>query len=324
MSEPTLSELRALAAVAAHRNFRAAAAELSTSPSALSHAIAGLERRLGVRLFNRTTRSVALTDAGRDFLDRVSPALAEIEAAVETVNQFRSTPAGLLRLNGSEGGFERLMPTLVSFMAAYPDMRVEAVVEGRILDIVAEGFDAGVRLAECVPQDMVAVSLGSQEAMIVVASPAYIQSRGAPLAPAALVQHECIRSRFPSGLVMRWEFERRGEVLRLEPQGRLSLGGDHLSLGAAREGAGLAYVTAYSAAADLAAGRLVQLLPEWTPPFDGLCLYYPRQRAPSAGLRAFVDHLYATRKSPDQLAVAVASSAQALNAALAAGTVPPS
>ncbi len=296
MSEPTLSELRALAAVAAHRNFRAAAAEVSTSPSALSHAVAGLERRLGVRLFNRTTRSVALTDAGRDFLARVAPALAEIEAAVETVNRFRATPAGSLRLNGSEGGFERLMPTIVSFAEAYPDMRVEAVVEGRIVDIVAEGFDAGVRLAECVPQDMVAVSLGQDEAMIVVASPGYIQKRGVPRTPADLHAHDCIRARFPSGLPMRWEFERHGEVQRLDPPGRLTFGGDHLTLQAALAGAGLAWVTAWSAAPHLAAGRLTQVLADWTPPFEGLCLYYPRQRAPSAGLKAFVDHLREAKK----------------------------
>lgn len=296
MSEPTLSELRALAAVAAHRNFRAAAAEVSTSPSALSHAVAGLERRLGVRLFNRTTRSVSLTDAGRDFLARVQPALAEIEAAVETVNRFRATPTGALRLNGSEGGFERLMPTIVSFTEAYPDMRVDAVVEGRIVDIVAEGFDAGVRLAECVPQDMVAVSLGQHEAMIVVASPAYIQTRGSPRTPADLHAHACVRARFPSGLPMRWEFERHGEVQRLDPPGRLTLGGDRLTLQAALAGAGLAWVTAWSAAPHLAAGRLTQVLADWTPPFEGLCLYYPKQRAPSAGLKAFVDHLNAAKK----------------------------
>ncbi|WGM30247.1 LysR family transcriptional regulator [Brevundimonas sp. NIBR11] len=296
MSEPTLSELRALAAVAARRNFRAAAAEVSTSPSALSHAVAGLERRLGIRLFNRTTRSVSLTDAGRDFLARVAPALAEIEAAVETVNRFRATPTGCLRLNGSEGGFERLMPTIVSFTEAYPDMRVEAVVEGRIVDIVAEGFDAGVRLAECVPQDMVAVSLGQDEAMIVVASPCYIQKRGAPETPADLHAHDCIRARFPSGLPMRWEFERHGKVQRIEPQGRLTLGGDQLTLQAALAGAGLAWVTAWSAASHLADGRLTQVLADWTPPFEGLCLYYPKQRAPSTGLKAFVDHLNAAKK----------------------------
>lgn len=296
MSEPTLSELRALAAVAAHRNFRAAAAAVSTSASALSHAVAGLERRLGVRLFNRTTRSVSLTDAGRDFLIRVAPALAEIDAAVETVNRFRDTPAGALRLNGSEGGFERLMPTIVSFTAAYPQMRVEAVVEGRIVDIVAEGFDAGVRLAENVPQDMVAVPLGRDEAMIVVANPAYIQERGVPQTPADLHGHDCIRARFPSGLPMRWEFERHGEVLRLDPPGRLTLGGDNLTLHAALAGAGLAWVTAWSAGPYLADGRLTQVLAEWTPPFEGLCLYYPKQRAPSAGLKAFVHHLNAAKK----------------------------
>ena len=150
-----LHELNALAAVANHRGFRAAAAELNVSPSALSHAVASLERRLGVRIFNRTTRSVALTEAGADFLARVQPALREIAEAVETVNRFRDTPAGLLRLNGSEGAAERVLPIVLDFMARYPDMRVDLVSEGRMVDIVAAGFDAGLRLAESVPQEMV-------------------------------------------------------------------------------------------------------------------------------------------------------------------------
>lgn len=290
-----MTELRALAAVARHRNFRAAGRSLSVSASSLSHAIAGLERRLGVRLFNRTTRSVALTDAGRDFLARVEPALREIEAAVETVNAHRARPAGALRLNGSEAGFERLMPHIVSFTAAFPEMTVDVVCEGRIVDIVAEGFDAGLRLAEAVPQDMIALTLGPEEQLIVVASPDYLARHGAPMTPTDLLRHACIRARLPSGAVLRWEFERRGQETRLDPPGRLTLGGDHLTLQAAVSGGGVAYVTAWSAAADLAAGRLVQVLADWTPAFPGLCLYYPRQRAPSAGLRAFLDHVRAMR-----------------------------
>jgi DNA-binding transcriptional LysR family regulator len=297
MTGLTLNELTALSAVAGHRSFRAAAAELGMSPSSLSHAVASTERQLGLRLFNRTTRSVSVTEAGEQFLARIQPALREIADAVETVNRFRDTPAGLLRLNTSEGGAERILPTVLDFMAAYPDMRVDLVSEGRMVDIVAAGFDAGLRLAEAVPQDMISLSLGIDEAMIVVGAPSYIKGRGAPQAPADLFGHDCIRARLPSGAILRWEFERQGEEIRIDPPARLTLGSPELSLQAARAGAGLAFVTERSALADLASGRLVQVLAEWTPPFAGLCLYYPRQRLPSAGLRAFIDHFQASRRA---------------------------
>ncbi|MNI13444.1 HTH-type transcriptional regulator DmlR [compost metagenome] len=249
-----------------------------------------------MRLFNRTTRRIALTEAGRDFLARIQPPLAAIDAAVETVNAFRSTPAGLLRINGSEAGFERLMPYVISFAVGYPDMRVDLVCEGRPIDIVAEGFDAGLRLAESVPQDMVGFPLGQEEATIVVGSPEYIARRGVPAAPGDLLSHACIRARLPSGSIMRWEFERHGQETRLDVPGNLTLGGDHLTLLAARAGLGLAQVTAWSAADSLADGRLVQVLADWTPPFAGVCLYYPRQKLPSAGLRAFIDHCQIERR----------------------------
>ncbi|MBR7618629.1 LysR family transcriptional regulator [Phenylobacterium sp. 20VBR1] len=295
MSGLALNELNAMAAVAAHRSFRAAASELAVSPSALSHAIASMERRLGVRLFNRTTRSVSLTEAGEQFLARVQPALREIADAVESVNRFRDTPTGLLRLNASEGAAERVLPIVLDFMAAYPDMRVDMVSEGRMVDIVAEGFDAGLRLGETAPQEMIALSLGVQEAMIVVGSPAYLTRRGAPKVPADLFAHECIRARLPSGTILRWEFARQGEETRLDPPGRLVLGSPDLSLQAARGGAGLAFVNCRSASKDLASGTLIQVLADWTPPFPGIALYYPRQRLPSAGLRAFIDCFQAAR-----------------------------
>jgi DNA-binding transcriptional LysR family regulator len=296
MSGLALNELNALSAVAAHRSFRAAAAELGVSPSSLSHAVASMERRLGVRLFNRTTRSVSLTEAGESFLTRVQPALREIADAVETVNRFRDTPAGLLRLNASEGGAERVLPIVLDFMAAYPDMRVDMVSEGRMVDIVAAGFDAGLREADSVPQDMVSLPLGSQEEFTVVGTPGYFENRRLPRAPADLFAHECIRARLPSGTIHRWEFERQGEAVRIDPPGRLTLGSPDLSLQAARTGAGLAYVIERSAREDLASGRLTRVLTEWTPPFPGICLYYPRQRLPSAGLRAFIAHFQAARR----------------------------
>jgi DNA-binding transcriptional LysR family regulator len=291
-----LNELNGLMAVAAHRSFRAAAAELGVSPSSLSHAVASMERQLGVRLFNRTTRSVSLTEAGEGFLARVQPALREIADAVETVNRFRDTPAGLLRLNASEAAAERALPIIVSFMSAYPDMRIDLVSEGRMIDIVAGGFDAGLRHAEAVPQDMVSLSLGIEEARIVVGTPDYFATRGVPRAPADLFGHACVNARMPSGAIRHWEFERNGEEIRIDPPARLMLGSPDLTLHAARAGAGVAFVNARSAAEDIESGRLVQVLAEWTPPFPGVCLYYPRQRLPSAGLRAFIDHFQAARR----------------------------
>ena len=298
MAGLSLHELHALAAVATRKSFRAAAGELGVSPSSLSHAIAGMERRLGVRLFNRTTRSVSLTEAGEHFLARIHPALREIADAVETVNQFRDTPSGLLRINASEGGAERLLPTVLSFMQAYPDMRIELASDGRMVDIVAEGFDAGVRGVDAVPLDMVSLPLGAQEAYAVVASPAYFARRPGPNVPVDLMHHDCIRVRMPSGVLLRWEFERRGEAVRIEPPGRLVLGSLTLSIEAALAGAGVIYVIERSVADDIAAGRLVRVLAEWTLPFAGVCLYYPRQRLPSAGLAAFIAHFKAAQKVP--------------------------
>jgi DNA-binding transcriptional LysR family regulator len=296
MAGLALNELNGLMAVAAHRSFRTAAAELGVSPSSLSHAVANIERRLGVRLFNRTTRSVSLTEAGEGFLARVQPALREIANAVETVNRFRDTPAGQLRLNASEAAAERALPIVLSFLDAYPDMRIDMVSEGRMVDIVAGGFDAGLRHAEAVPQDMVALSLGIEEARIVVGTSGYFAKHGLPHAPADLFGHACINARLPSGAVRHWEFERDGEEIWIDPPGRLMLGSPDLTLQAAKAGAGVAYVSQRSSAEDIASGRLVQVLAGWTPPFPGVCLYYPRQRLPSAGLKAFIDHFQAARR----------------------------
>jgi DNA-binding transcriptional LysR family regulator len=298
MARLALNELTALAAVATHRSFRAAAQELSVSPSALSHSVASVERRLGVRLFNRTTRSVSLTEAGEHFLARIHPALREIAGAVETVNQFRDTPAGQLRLNASEGGAERILPIVLSFMAAYPDMRVDLASDGRMVDIVAEGFDAGVRGADAVPRDMVALPLNLTEAYAVCASPAYFAARGTPQVPADLLAHDCIRVRMPSGTLLRWEFERRGEAIHIDPPSRLILGSLNLSVQAAVGGAGVIYVIERAVTDELADGRLVRALGDWTLPFPSVSLYYPRQRLPSAGLTAFIEHFKrATRRA---------------------------
>jgi DNA-binding transcriptional LysR family regulator len=298
MFETGLFELNAVAAISAHRSFRAAATELGISPSALSHTIAGLEKRLGVRLINRTTRSVALSEAGERFLARVSPALREIAGAMEDVNVFRDTPAGTLRINLKERAAHQILrPVVANYLRRYPDMNVELVLENRPIDIVAEGFDAGIRLAESIPQDMVAVPCGPDTRFIVVGAPAYFARLAAPRSPADLLAHACIRRRLPGGKLYRWEFEKRGEQIVLDVPGRLTLDNDILMVEAAVEGLGLAFVSDFWVRDQLASGCLKAVLTDWTPPFPGLRLYYPQHRHMTAGLRAFVDLIREQQKS---------------------------
>ena len=292
MLQTGLFELNAVAAISAHRSFRAAATELGISPSALSHAIAGLEKRLGVRLINRTTRSVSLSEAGERFLARVSPALREIAGALEDVNEFRDTPTGTLRINLKERAAHQILrPVVAEFLRRYPDMNVELALEGRPIDIVAEGFDAGIRLAESVPQDMVAIPCGPDTRFIVVGSPDYFARASVPRSPSDLLNHECIRRRMPGGKLYRWEFEKRGEEMAVDVPGRLTLDNDSLMVEAAVEGLGLAFVSDFWVTEHLAAKTLQAVLEDWTPPFPGLRLYYPGHRHMTAGLRAFVDML---------------------------------
>jgi DNA-binding transcriptional LysR family regulator len=297
MLQPGLFELNAVAAISAHRSFRAAATELGISPSALSHAVAGLEKRLGVRLINRTTRSVSLSEAGERFLARVSPALREIAGALEDVNEFRDTPTGTLRINLKERAAHQILrPVVANFLRRYPDMNVELALEGRTIDIVAEGFDAGIRLAESVPLDMVAIPCGPDSRFIVVGAPDYFARASLPRSPSDLLNHECIRRRMPSGKLYHWEFEKRGEEMAIDVPGRLTLDSDALMVEAAVEGLGLAFVSDFWVAGHLAAGSLQAVLEDWTPPFPGLRLYYPGHRHMTAGLRAFVDLLREERK----------------------------
>jgi DNA-binding transcriptional LysR family regulator len=292
MIQPGLFELNAVAAISAHRSFRAAATELGISPSALSHAVAALEKRLGVRLINRTTRSVSLSEAGERFLSRISPALREIAGALEDVNEFRDTPAGTLRINLKErAAYQILRPVVAKFLRRYPDMNVEMIMEGRHIDIVAEGFDAGIRLAEAVPQDMVAVACGPDSRFIVVGAPGYFAQASLPKSPSDLLRHECIRRRMPGGRLYHWEFEKRGEEIAVDVPGRLTLDHDGLMVEAAVEGLGLAFISEFWVSEHLAAGTLRAVLEDWTPPFPGLRLYYPRHRHMTAGLRAFIELL---------------------------------
>jgi DNA-binding transcriptional LysR family regulator len=289
MRPPGLFELQAVSAVAAHRGFRAAAAELEISPSALSHAIASLERRLGVRLLHRTTRSVSLSEAGERFLSRVRPALGELAAAMESVDEFRDKPAGTLRINTWEGAAQQVLTPIVEFIRRYPEMRVEIVTESRYVDIVKEGFDAGIRYHEAVPRDMIAVPCGPEQRYAVVGTPGYFKKHPPPQSPGDLRGHRCVRTRKTGGGTYAWEFERRNEVFAVEVDGPLTLDTRALVLEAALRGAGLAYLTEWDVAPYVGSGKLVRVLEGWLPPWPGLCVYYPGHRHVRAGLRAFVE-----------------------------------
>lgn len=289
MSRAGLDELRAALAVATHKSFRGAAAELGMSPSALSHAIASLERRIGVRLFQRTTRSVSLSEAGEAFLGRIGPALREIDGAVESVNAFRESPRGTLRLNASEQAARIVLPRLLAFARLHPEVHVEVATNDRFVDIVREGFDAGIRFRDAVAADMVAVPVSGDVRFAVVASKRYLRAHGTPRTPEDLLAHDCIRRRWPGGAIFRWQLGKRGEETAIDVRGRLTLDRDPLMIAAALEGAGIAYVSEWDVRGPLAAGRLVRVLEDWTPPYPGFALYYPGHRHVPAALRAFVE-----------------------------------
>lgn len=288
MHKSGLVELEAVLAVARHGSFRAAATELAMSTSALSNAIAGLEARVGVRLFNRTTRSVALSEAGERFVAQVAPALSQIRDAMEAANDLRTTPSGTLRINTSAGAARMVGPLLHEYIRRYPAMHVDVVTEGKLIDIVGAGYDAGIRLAEQVPRDMVSVPMGPDLSMAVVGTPAYFAEHPEPKAPADLASHACIRTRLPSGAIYRWEFQRRGQAQAIAVDGPLTLDDMPATRDAVRAGLGLGLLSSWHVRADLESGRLVRVLEDWTPSYPGLCLYYPTRRHAPAGLRAFV------------------------------------
>jgi DNA-binding transcriptional LysR family regulator len=243
-----------------------------------------------VRLFNRTTRSVQLSAAGEQFLVEITPALAAIRSAIDAADEHRAEPAGTLRINTSLGAARMILSRLIlSYLRRYPQMNVEIVTEGALVDITGRGFDAGIRIAEAVPLDMISVPINRTIRSIVVGAPAYFEGRSRPKVPADLHAHQCIRARMASGTIYHWEFERRGETMTIDVPGSLILDESDLMLRAAREGAGLAYLTEILVADDIAAGRLIPVLDDWTSPYPGLCLYYPGRRHLPAKLRAFVD-----------------------------------
>lgn len=292
ISRPTLNDLMAFAAVASHRSFRKAALELGLSPSSLSHTLRTLEQTVGVRLLNRTTRSVSLTEAGARFLARLGPALRDLDGAFGEVESFRDVPGGTVRINAPETAIRMLVRHVMPvFVERYPDVAVDLVAEDKLVDIVAEGFDAGVRLGEFLPQDMVAVRFAGEARFIAVASPAYVARMGHPQVPDDLASHQCIRHRLPGGRLYRWEFERHGQEMRIDVPGRVTLDRQEPMLEAAVAGIGIAYVLERVAEPHLRAGSLIDLLPDWCPEIPGLFLYYPGRRQVPFALRAFIDTL---------------------------------
>jgi len=289
MYRPGLSDLDAIVAVSREGSFRGAATALGMSTTALSNAVARLETSLGVRLFNRTTRSVSPTDAGRAFVERVSPALQDIHGAMDAARSHQATPSGTLRINAfAAGAREIVSPLVLEFLRRHRGVHVDLVTEGRLVDIVAEGFDLGVRRADLVPADMIAVPLGRPQRYAVVAAPDYLQRRGTPQTPADLVRHDCIRVRLPTGALFRWHFERRGQTAQIEVTGPITLDEASLARRAVLDGIGVGLFLEPDVRDDIAAGRLVRVLDDWTPPLADLCVYYPGRRHPSAALKAFI------------------------------------
>ena len=288
-----LHQLIALSAVAEHRSFRGAAQALKLSPSAVSHAVAALERKLRVRLFQRTTRSVSLTLAGQRFLSRVRPALREISSAMDELGEVRDKPAGTLRVAASEDAFEdaalAIWPLVRELRRAWPEVQVDLASAARPLDLAAEGFDCGVTTADAIPDEMAFVRCTGKVRFAVVGSKAYFKTRQKPRSPEDLTAHDCIRRRLAAGGLQPWEFEKNGRKHEVAVKGSLTLMSEELVLRAAREGLGLAYVSEARVAEDVAAGRLVGVLGSSTTMSPGYCIYHPKRRHLPAALRAFLE-----------------------------------
>ncbi|GGA77515.1 LysR family transcriptional regulator [Brucella endophytica] len=291
-----LGDLNAFLAVARAGGFRDGARVSGMSPSGLSEAIRRLEAKLGVRLFNRTTRSVVLTEAGQGLMERLSPALTEVEAALDVVNRYRERPTGVLRLNVPVSAARLVLPRIVPpFLAAYPDIRLEVVTEESFVDVLAAGCDAGIRYEEQLEQDMIAVPIGPRvQRYGAAASPAYLDARGRPEHPRDLLDHACLRHRFPSGAMPPWEFERDGEIVRVDPPGPLIVqasGGIDLAVDAAVAGLGIVGLFEDWLQPYFDKGALEPVLEPWWQRFSGPFLYYPGRRFVPAPLRAFVDFI---------------------------------
>lgn len=293
-----LADLTAFVAVARAGGFRDGARASGMSASGLSEAVRRLEARLGVRLLNRTTRSVVPTEAGRSLLERLGPVLSEVESALDVVNTYRDRPAGTLRLNVPVSAARLVLPKIVpAFLAAYPDIKLEVIAEERFVDVIAEGCDAGIRYGERLEQDMIAVPIGPRvQSFATAAAPAYLARHGRPEHPRDLLSHACLQGRFASGAIMSWEFARGGEVVRVEPKGPLLVrigGATDLLVEAAIAGTGIISLFEDWLRPYFASGTLEPVLADWWESFPGPFLYYPGRRLVPAPLRAFIDFIKA-------------------------------
>jgi DNA-binding transcriptional LysR family regulator len=293
-----LGDLNAFLAVARAGGFRDGARASGASASSFSEAVRRLEAQLGVRLLHRTTRSVVPTEAGQRLLDRLGPALSEVEAALDVVNSFRDRPAGTLRLNVPVSAVRLVLPAIVPpFLAAYPDIKLEVIAEDSFVDVLAAGCDAGIRFDERLEQDMIAVPIGPRvQRFATAAAPAYLDRRGRPAHPRDLLGHACLRGRFASGTMPPWEFERDGEVVRVDPTGPLLVGiggASDLAVEAAIAGTGIIYIFEDWLRPHFQSGALEAVLEPWWLRFPGMFLYYPGRRLVPAPLRAFVDFIRA-------------------------------
>ena len=297
MNRNELGDLAAFAAVAEDRSFTRAALRLGTSQSAVSHTVRRLEERLGIKLLSRTTRNVGVTEAGEQLLAAVRPALGDIRARLDALSQFRDSPSGTVRITCSRHAANMLIwPAVDAIMQRHPDIRVELSLDRALTNIVAEGFDAGVRLGEQVERDMIAVRIGPEQRLIVVGSPAYFARHPVPVTPRDLTRHDCINLRMATrGDLYAWEFEKDGQALNVRVDGRLVVNETDVARQAAIDGHGLAYIMADTVAGELAAGQLVPVLEDWSPPFAGYHLYYPDRHNLSPAFRAVVDELVRRR-----------------------------
>ena len=293
-----VTELLAFLAVAKERSFTKAAGRLGVSQSALSHTIRGLEERLGLRLLARTTRSVAPTEAGERLLRSIGPRLDEIEAEVTSLSELRDKPAGNVRITAGEHATATIVwPALGKLLPQYPDIHVELVIDYGLTNIVAERYDAGVRLGEQVAKDMIAVRIGPDFPMAVVGTPAYFARRPKPKMPQDLTAHQCINLRLPTyGGIYAWEFEKRGRDMKVRVDGQLVFNNLPLRLDAALSGMGLAYLPQDVVDPYISDGRLLHVLTDWCPPFTGYHLYYPSRRQPTPAFSLLVDALRYRRR----------------------------
>ncbi|EFE98296.1 LysR family transcriptional regulator [Serratia odorifera] len=293
MLKENFNDLLSFLMVAEERSFTRAAARLGVSQSALSHAIRGLEERLDLRLLTRTTRSVALTEAGERLVNAIGAHISEIEHQLVALGDMRATPAGNIRLTAGEHAIHSVLwPVLNPFLQRYPDIHVEVIADNSLTDIVSGRFDAGIRLGEQLAKDMVAIPIGPQLRFVAVGSPDYFAKHGQPETPQALQRHRCITMRLPTqGGLYAWEFEKDGRTVNVRVDGQLTINSLPQRIDAARSGLGIAFVPEDTVAADIANGQLLNVLDDWCAPFPGYYLYYPSRRQHTTAFSLFVDAL---------------------------------